>query len=61
MRPVHDRGPWATLLMPWRAPAWKEIPTSMGHINVTRTTAAQVETVSAYVDDYPNTTKYVTT
>lgn len=31
----------------------------MGHINVTRTIAAPVETVFAYVDDYRNTTKYM--
>ena len=31
----------------------------MGHINVSRTIAAPVETVFAYVDDYSNTTKYM--
>ena len=31
----------------------------MGHINVTRTIEAPVETVFAYVDDYRNTTGYM--
>lgn len=31
----------------------------MGHISVTRTIDAPVETVFAYVDDYRNTTKYM--
>ena len=31
----------------------------MGHINVSRTIAAPVEAVFAYVDDYKNTTKYM--
>ncbi|HZS13700.1 MAG TPA: SRPBCC family protein [Candidatus Dormibacteraeota bacterium] len=31
----------------------------MGHITVTRTIEAPVETVFAYVDDYRNTTKYM--
>jgi uncharacterized membrane protein len=31
----------------------------MGHITVTRTIEAPVETVFAYVDDYKNTTKYM--